>query len=43
MSDEDFLKKAAEYWVSLGGDSDSLRFFYGDLLMMIDQLLGDDE
>ena len=43
MSDQDFLKKFAEYWVSLGGDSDGLRFCYSDLLMMIDQLLVDDE
>lgn len=43
MSDEYMLKKVAEYWVILGGDSDGLRFCYSDLLMMIDQILGDDE
>lgn len=42
MNDEDFVEKVAKYWISLGGDSDGLRFCYSDLLMRIDELLGEE-
>lgn len=42
MNDEDFLERVAKYWISLGGDSDGLRFFCIDLLIRIDELLGEE-